>query len=281
MIPEVFKKMTKVMRVWLIFFILLVLSNLSQAQNLTGRWQTNRVHFYPHLGYRGEKSKAWFEFSEDTLTSSLGFYFPIVRYEDDTTFFKYKFVYYGNKEKYWIKNDSLYIHRYSKHGALKYKLTIINPNKFKIASDDNEETVFERILKPRNYVHEIISFHVYVGLGDFHPTYNVTIAQDSLVFEEIDYIASQNKTEKFKLSSKHFKSFCERFNEIDLTTIRENYESSSSHGFFTRIRINLKSGYSIISGFDLGHAPELFEYACIPLIYSYHLFKYKDTKPVE
>jgi hypothetical protein len=225
-------------------------------------------------------------FSSDSVELASGFFYQTDDLIDNYPVGRYPFVYYGNKEKYKILNDSLFI--YSNPYGLWHSFKIESQSNGKVILLGEIDTLsLERTRHfdtPNSCQIEYIKAHCYGVGGDidlFKINYKVMfLKDDKLLFEDLSPQNDYKKT-MFTLKSGTFNKLCDGFKNINIPSLKPVYETRISEINVVQLEIGFIGGKVYRSELQNDDYPDELRLALVPVLYMHQHFLYGNLPPVK
>jgi len=218
-------------------------------------------------------------FSKDTLELASGFFYNTQGLDDDYPVGRYPFVYYGNKEKYKVSGDSLYIYSTPYTSWDSFKINCLESGGVELVGKKNRLSLSKEMAIDSSKECSIKYIKVHVDGGDLSVNrinYKVTYSDNAkLIYEEWDSETGSFKSEVLKLKPGTFKDICSAFDRIDLLKLKSLYTTEVSDFATYKLEVGLVGGKVIKTEIRGEDSPDELRLALIPVLYGHQILLYK------
>lgn len=254
--------------------------------SLEGVWLVTKGNLCYKYGGPSKYDTDRATFYKDSIELASGFFYNTMDVDDDYPTDRYPFVYYGNKEKYYIKNDTLYIRESPYQSWTLFEIQPLSVEKVRLIKFPSHDTVILKRTVPVNTVCKIESISLQLHKGSLEISnveFKVTLTEsDEMIFEQ-QYSTSESFFRRHvKLRQGTFKDICRGFSYIDLKSLQPEYPPKQSEIKKADIEINLDTGEQIrFTVWDIadGSAPSELQLALLPVLFLHQQFVYPKLPP--
>jgi hypothetical protein len=248
--------------------------------SLKSTWQIKEGRLFENYEAAVRYTTNRIRFDNDSVELASGFFYNTMGWDDDYPNGRYPFVYYGNKAKYKIENDTLLVFSKPYNNWSRFAIECVNDSTLKLYGTDTLLLVkVDNAIKNKECNIKTIKARVYKGPLDlFNVGYKVSFSpNDVMLYEEQDSTSENFKRQTFKLKPGTFNEICNGFKHVDVSSLKSVYPAGESdyhvvaidlefvNGKTQRVEIQVSAGNNV---------PDELRFALIPVLYLHQSYVY-------
>lgn len=275
---------------FLILLVFLFCNNACNGQSactLRGDWVIQRGRLFKN--YETARSYAYNKifFSKDSVELSSGFFYNTIDINTyDSRIGRFPFIYYGNKERFKIESDSLYVFSNPYNDWSTFGIRCIDKDRIQLIGKN--DSLFLVRDKTRRFVHpcsiQFVKAEVDEGsMSSFNVHYRSTyFPGDSLIFEQMDSLTGNFVKRVIKLRQGTFNQICSGLSgQVDLLMAVRKFPTQEYDFGTIYLQIGLQNGKVINSEIQNSECPEPLWFALIPFLYGHQKLLYSEFPPIK
>jgi hypothetical protein len=273
------------LRVFKILGLVIVISSCqTQKCDIVGDWIISYGRIARNYEMTFDYSRNRVSFTNDTIILASGFFYNVIGIDDEFQSGRYPYIYYGNKEKYKLKNDFIYIYSKPYDRWDSFKIFCDNPKEMTLIGKYDSVFIEKDIKKVG--INECSISYIKANIKDddlslFNNHYEVTFySDDKLKYQEFDSLNQESFIGYFNLRKGTFKDICQGFSFVDFSDIKEVYASVISEINAVFLEIGMSDGRLIKSEIHNMECSDELRLALVPILYShqYYVFGFPQAK---
>jgi hypothetical protein len=275
-------------RVIIFIWVLICIRCGCQAQpcELQGNWIIKTGTLAGHYEMIEPVSASRVSFSKDSLILASGFFYNTLGEDDEYPQGEYSYIYYGNKERFRMDKDSLYIYSnpYKRWNA--FKMNCTQADKILLIKEEGDTVVLQRSSTRKNLNEcqiKYVKAQIHDGdLSLFNHNHEVKYFDDDKLFFHAENPITKGYTSKrFNLKPGTFKEICEGFNFVEIGAIKKIYLTDVSEIGRTLLEIGMTDGRVIKSEIQNMSCPDELRLALVPILYTHQQYIYSPLPPAK